>query len=81
MSPFVLYTTAILMALVAFACTILCLVWSKPAWRKRLGQREGQPKHLSRWRRIGSGVVSTGIAACAGVAWYGCYCVLAALNN
>ena len=83
MSPFVLYTTAALMAIVALACTVLCLVWSKPAWRHRLGRREiAETKALRGWHaRIGSGVISTGIAACAGVAWYGCYWVLVALSD
>jgi hypothetical protein len=66
---------------VALACTVLCLVWTKPAWRKRLGGREVHTNPLSGWRSIGSGLISTGIAACAGVAWYGFYCVLAALNG
>jgi hypothetical protein len=86
MSPLVLYTTAALMAIVAVACTGLCLLWSKPSWRLRLGRRGEevpgtQAKALSGWpARIGSGLISTGIAACAGVAWYGCYCVLTASN-
>ena len=32
LSPGILYTTAALMALVATACTALCLVWSKLWW-------------------------------------------------
>src|SRR6478672_6042973 len=36
LTPIILYTTAALMALVATACTALCLVWSVPTWRHRL---------------------------------------------
>ena len=84
----VLYTTAALMAFVAVACTALCLAWSIPAWRRRLAWRGVAPEvrgaetgGLSGWpARAGSGLVSTGIAACAVVGWYGCYCLLAALS-
>ena len=85
LSPAILYTTAALMALVAIVCTTLCLVWSVPAWRRRLvptgvdvrrpkaGELSGLPA------QIGSSLVSAGIAACALLAWYGVYCTLAAV--
>lgn len=74
----VLYATGVLMALVAVACTVLCLVWTNPASRRRLGRSPGGTEGLSGWpARIGSGLISAGIAASAGVAWYGCYCVFA----
>lgn len=82
-----LYTTAALLALVSVACTALCLVWSIPAWRRRLASAESASNapapgfgELRGWpARIGSALVSAGIAACALVAWYGLYCTLAAL--
>ncbi len=85
LSPGILYTTAALMALVATACTALCLVWSVPAWRRwlapsgadvrrpRAAGLSGRPAH------VGSGLVSAGVAACALLAWYGVYCTLAAV--
>ncbi len=84
----VLYTTAALMAVVGVACTALCLAWSIPAWRRRLARRGVAPEvrgaetgGLTGWpARVGSGLISIGIASCAVVGWYGCYCVLAALN-
>lgn len=87
LSPGILYTTAALMALVATACTLLCPVWSVPAWRRRLARdergldvRSPEAAGLAGWpARIGSGLVSAGIAACALVAWYGVYCTLAAV--
>ena len=87
LSPGILYTTAALMALVAIACTALCLVWSVPAWRRRLAPTGGSPdapasetSGMSGWpARVGSGLVSAGIAASALVAWYGVYCTLAAV--
>jgi hypothetical protein len=77
LSPALLYATAALLALVAVACTALCLAWSNPTWRRRLappgtGGLRGWPAH------IGSGLVSAGIAACALVAWYGLYCTVIA---
>ncbi len=85
LSPGILYTTAALMALVAVACTALCLVWSIPGWRRRLTPAGGTPgaatggDGLSGWPAgVGSGLVSAGIAACALLAWYGVYCTLAA---
>jgi hypothetical protein len=80
----VLYTTAALLALVAVACTALCLAWSNPAWRRRLapdkGESEARAGGVSGWpARVGSGLVSAGIGACALVAWYGLYCALAAI--
>ena len=83
----ILYTTAALMAAVAVACTALCLVWANPAWRSRLASRKDAPESpgsktggLVGWpARVGSWLVSAGIGGCALVAWYGCYCVLAAL--
>ena len=85
LSPGILYTTAALMALVATACTALCLVWSVPAWRHWLapaGADVRRPKsgELSGWpAQIGSVLVSAGIAACALLAWYGVYSILAAI--
>ncbi len=84
----VVYTTAALMAVVAAACTALCLAWSIPSWRRRLSglgvATEVQSPNtggLTGWpARVGSGLVSIGIAACAMVGWYGCYSVLAALS-
>lgn len=79
--PSILYTTAALMALVAVACTALCLVWSIPAWRRRLALPVApEVGGLTGWRAsVGSGLVSVGIAACALLAWYGTYCTLAAV--
>ncbi len=72
-----LYTTAALMALVAIACTVLCLAWSFPAWRRRLGPVAPGAGGLSGWHAtVGSGLISAGIAACAVLAWYGVYCTL-----
>ena len=87
LSPSVLYTIAALLALVAAACTALCLVWSVPAWRRRLAAPAGGPNAgvpgaggLSGWpARVGSGLVSAGIAASATVAWYGLYCTVSAI--
>jgi len=82
-----LYTTALLMALVAAACTALCLAWSNPAWRRWLAPAGGRSKvlataggGLSGWpARVGSWIVSAGIGAVALIAWYGFYCTLAAI--
>ena len=87
LSPVDLYTTAVLMGLVAAACTALCLVWSNPAWRHRLAPARGASEinapaadGLSGWpARVGGALVSTGIGAVALVAWYGLYCTLAAV--
>lgn len=85
LSPGVLYTTALLMALVAIACTALCLAWSIPSWRQRLAPSEadvGRPRGwvLTGWpARVGDVLVSAGIAACALLAWYGVACILAAM--
>lgn len=86
-SAAVLYVTAMLMGLVAVACTVLCIVWTVPAWRRRLARAgrtadatttvAGELSGLS--ARVGSWLVSAGIAACAAVAWYGLYCTLAAV--
>lgn len=83
----ILYTTAVLMASVAVACTALCLVWSVPAWRCRLapaGESPAAPatktEGMSGWPAgVGSGLVSAGIAAVAVLAWYGVYWTLAAV--
>jgi hypothetical protein len=87
-SPFILYVAAALMAIVAVACTALCLAWSIPSWRCRLARQNDSPKvagaaavGLRGWpARVGSGLVSAGIAVCAVVAWYGCYTVLTTLS-
>jgi hypothetical protein len=84
----ILFTTAALMALVAVACTALCIAWTNPAWRRRLALGRGESEvcalktgGLSGWpARVGSGIISAGIAACALVAWYGLYWALAALG-
>lgn len=86
-SLIVLYVTAALMAFVAVSCTALCCAWSIPSWRRRLAGpgvasqvREPEIGGLTGWAsRVGSGLVSTGIAACAAIAGHGCYSVLAAL--
>lgn len=83
----IMYTTAVLMALVAATCTVLCFVWSVPAWRSRLAPEGGTLADttlrlggLSGWpAAVGSGLVSAGIAASALLAWYGVYCALAAV--
>jgi hypothetical protein len=78
-SPGILYTTAALLTLLAVACTALCFAWSIPAWRRRLG-RTPRADGLSGWpARVGSSLVSAGLASCALVAWYGLYCALAAI--
>lgn len=85
LSPGILYMTAVLMALVAVACTTLCLIWTIPAWRRRLAPAEGISDvpgtgGLSGWPAgVGSGLVTAGIAACAVLAWYGVYCTLTAV--
>ena len=85
LTPGILYTTAALMALVATACTALCLIWSVPAWRHWLAPAEADARQhraagLRGWSaQIGSGLVSAGIAACALLAWYGVYCTLSAV--
>lgn len=84
LSPVLLYATAALMALVAAACTALCLAWSVPAWRRRLAPEvvtattAPRSRGLSGWPAVvGSGLVSAGIGAVAMLAWYGAYCTLA----
>jgi hypothetical protein len=86
LSPGILYTTAALMALVAIACTALCLAWSIPGWRRRLAPAGGavggsaRDDGLTGWPAgVGSGVISAGIGACALLAWYGAYCTLVAV--
>jgi len=87
-SLLVMYVTAALMALVATACTALCVAWSIPSWRRRLAQNEmtKKPQHseglgLEGWPAVvGGGLISIGIAACAVFSWYGCYCALNALS-
>lgn len=87
-SLIVLYATAALMAFVGAVCAVLCVAWSIPSWRRRLARNAVVPKALgcpvagglTGWpARVGSALVSTGIASCAVVGWYGCYCVLASL--
>lgn len=85
----VIYTAAILMACVALACTVLCLAWSIPSWRHRLARSSKTTEvsvtkstELAGWpAHVGNGLVSVGIAGCAAVGWYGCYCVLNALST
>jgi hypothetical protein len=85
-----LYIAAVLMAVIGCVCALLCAAWSIPSWRRRLrgpaltDRVLGDPaaKGLSGWQgRIFSAVISIGIAICAMVSWYGCYCVLAALGH
>ncbi len=84
----VLYMTVVLMAVVAVVCTALCLAWSIPSWRSWIGRRPVvsietggiETRSLNGWPDVvGNLLVSLGIAACAGVGWYGCYNILAAL--
>ena len=83
----ILYSTAALLASVAVACTALCLTWSNPDWRDRLALARSESDAsapgaggLSGWpARVGTGLISAGIAACALVAWYGLYCTLTAI--
>jgi len=85
----VLYITVALMAVVAAACTVLCFAWSILSWRHRLARSRNEPQtppalHVgfSGWKaRLGNCIISIGIAFCASTGWYGCYCVLAALNG
>lgn len=89
MNSLVVLIAAALMALVAVVCTAMWIAWSIPSWRRRLSRPVGlpeagaaKPAGFTGWpERVGSGVVSVGIAACAGVAWYGCYCVLSELGG
>ncbi len=81
----VLSITAVLLALVALACTALCLAWSNPAWRRRLASEKSESEvrdgGLSGWpARVGSGVISAAIGACALVAWSGLYYTLTAIG-
>ena len=86
-TAFILFVTAALMAGVAVACTALCLAWSIPSWRQRLSRQNDSPRvanaamgELRGWpAHMGSALVSAGIAACAVVAWYGCFTVLTSL--
>ena len=86
-SVVVLYTAAVLMAFVAAVCTALCCAWSVPSWRRRLAQRGVANEvmgteivGLAGWpARVGSALVSIGIAACAVIGWCGSYCVFSAL--
>jgi hypothetical protein len=88
MNAFILYATAALMAFVGAVCAVLCVAWSILSWRRRLARNTVVPNVLGRpeaggltgWpARVGTALVSTGIASCAAVGWYGCYCVLASL--
>jgi hypothetical protein len=82
LSPGILFTTAALMALVAVVCTVLCLIWTVPAWRRTLTPTATIPGEsgLSGWQAgVGSGLVSAGIATVALFAWYGVYCTLAVI--
>ena len=85
MNPLVLYTTAALMALVGVFCGMLFVAWSIPSWRRRLAGAQilarSESGGLTGWpARVGSVLVSVGIAACAVAGCYGCYCALAALS-
>ncbi len=85
MELIILYVSAGLMALVGVVCTVLCIAWSIPSWRRRLaspqlpgllkkGKLAGLSGHLS------IAMVSIGIAVCAVAGWYGCFSLLAALG-
>lgn len=89
MNLLILYTTAVLMALVGVVCAVICVAWSIPSWRRRLARPpvasqvrcRPESEGLTGWpARVGSALISTGIAACAVAGWYGCYCVLTALG-
>ena len=76
-----LYVTAVLLALVGVACTVLCLIWSVPSWRRRLARTVVATDGLQGWPAlVGSGVVSVGIAICAAFALHGCYALLVSLS-
>lgn len=87
-SLIIVYATAALMAVVAVACTVLCVAWSVPAWRRRLDRPgvalevlDSETGGLTGWpARVGIGLVTIGIASCAVIGWYGCFTVLSALN-
>ncbi len=82
-----LYITTALMTAVAVFCSWLCIVWSVPSWRRRLSGNKTSFStcfrncgELTGWTsRIGSGLISVGIAVCASVAWYGVWSVLVAV--
>lgn len=86
-SMLLLYITTALMAVVAVFCSGLCVVWSVPSWRRWLSKDKTfsmesicSPQELTGWpARIGSGLISIGIATCAIVAWYGAWSVLVAV--
>lgn len=85
MNSFVLYAAVVMMMLVAFVCTTLCLAWIIPSWRHRLGKIAIVPQvqdtvAVVGWHgRAGNVLIASGIGACAVIAWYGSYSVLAAL--
>ncbi len=86
MNTLILFSTAALMALVGVFCAALCVVWSIPSWRYRLGRPPVPPQltqheaqGLTGWSgHVGGVLISIGIAMCALVSLYGCYSVLAA---
>lgn len=88
MNLLILYTAALLMALVGVACALLCVVWSIPSWRRRLAnpnvaiQMPGHPKTqgLTGWPAfVGSLSVSVGIGISAAVALYGSYLIVSSM--
>ena len=90
MNSFIIMSiTAVLMALVALATTVICLAWSIPSWRSRLaGPKNGREAAGPGWEgltgwpsSVGSVLVLLGIAVCAACAWYGFYFALAALSG
>jgi hypothetical protein len=88
-SLMIMCVTAVLMASVAVACTVLCGMWSVPSWRRRLARSQEAPATgtvstagLTGWSaRFSSALISLGIAACAAISWYGCWCVLTAIEG
>lgn len=86
-SPTALYATAVLLTLVALSCTALCICWSIPVLRQRLGttsirllsQKPETAELNGPLAHLGTGVISIALAASAMVAWYGVYFSLTAI--
>ncbi len=82
-----LYATAVLLSLVGLLCTALCISWSIPALRQRLGmttyrlfpQKPESDGLRGSLAHIGTGLISIALATTAIVTWYGVYISLTAL--